>query len=189
MTEPIRKKLPSEFWILCVMFFCGVCLVGVLAGIYHLWSYSVPMANGNYELAAESYLGYRGDALYDAALAAYKKEDYMRATKLLNAVSETVNDSSGKLLESKREIAAEIKFLSGNIFFRQNQFQQALRAYEESLRINPDHRYAKYNLELLKQPPLGGDSKGDGKGDGPGDADPKDSKGTGSKSGPPPKGI
>ena len=44
---------------------------------------------------------------------------------------------------------------------KQKKVKEAVQAYEQALRHNPNHMYAKYNLELLQQTSPGGGGGGD----------------------------
>lgn len=49
------------------------------------------------------------------------------------------------------ELTQSIFFNKGNIAFQQQDFEAAIEAYKEALRLNPNDLAAKYNLELARQ--------------------------------------
>ena len=108
----------------------------------------------------EAYLG--GD--YPAALDAYhlaqerspdSGEPYYNSGNAIYRMGE-YEDSLQSYDESIRHASGELRsggfFNRGNASFQQQQYAQAVQAYKEVLRMNPDDRDAKHNLELaLKQ--------------------------------------
>ena len=110
----------------------------------------------------EAYLG--GD--YAAALDAYNLaqerspdsgEPYYNSGNAIYRMGE-YGDSLQSYDESIRHATGELRsrglFNRGNASFQQQQYAQAVEAYKEVLRMNPDDRDAKHNLELaLKQLP------------------------------------
>lgn len=162
--------------------------VSVIVLVYGLWLglfVAIPMLNGNYEFASGTLGGDSAEALYDDALVKYKmlKEDDKNPPdsqkmqvrsfgrggspedqilkQLGAAFTALVGAEGGQVPESRRVLASEIKFLAGNVLLRQKQWEQARDAYREALRLNPQHLYAKYNLEMLES---GGGSGGAGTG-------------------------
>jgi tetratricopeptide (TPR) repeat protein len=146
-----------------------LALIGLLFGIYALWSHSVPMLNGKYRDAAESYVGDHAVALYDAGLQQYQAEEFEGAIKTLTDAYNKCLGPQGVVDDEKRKLAAEIKFLTGNALVKSKKLSKAVEAYKETLRLEPNHLYAKYNLELLQQMNGG---KGPGEGDEPGGTKP-----------------
>lgn len=144
-------------------------IIGVLVGFYMLFFNSIPMLNGNFHGAAESYFIDRPLALYDAGLQRYRDEDYKGAVTILNDAYNACLGAQGVVSDDKRKLAGTIKFLTGNALVKQKQLQQAVEAYKEALRLDPSNLDAKYNLELLQQ--MNG---GKGPGSGPGEGDGKD---------------
>ncbi|MBY0359503.1 MAG: tetratricopeptide repeat protein [Candidatus Obscuribacterales bacterium] len=192
-----ENKAALEKRLVLLQLLMSLCLLGVSLDLYYVASYCWPVTEGDYEFASGSYLADSGNALYDGALVAYSKENYPEAVRLLNLAGEHLHDSAGNPLESKRALASNIQFLLGNVLVKQKQTGQAIEAYRAALRLNPDHRYAKYNLELLARPQLGGDgaagsggSGGEGgqSKEGDADGDPQDPS-KGKNSGSPNKGI
>ena len=65
------------------------------------------------------------------------------------------------LMYARGELRSRAFFNRGNAAFRSQEYAQAVAAYQEVLRMNPDHLDAKHNLELaLRQlPPQGSSSE------------------------------
>ena len=110
----------------------------------------------------EAYLG--GD--YAAAFEAYQLaqerspdsgEPYYNSGNVIYRMGE-YGDSLQSYDESIRHASGELRsrgfFNRGNASFQQEQYAEAVESYKEVLRMNPDDRDAKHNLELaLKQVP------------------------------------
>jgi Ca-activated chloride channel family protein len=79
---------------------------------------------------------------YNAANVHYRTQGYDQAQ--LELEQTLVKDNSGNLTQNGF-------YNLGNTFFRSQQFEQAIDAYKEVLRLNPDDLEAKYNLELALQ--------------------------------------
>lgn len=122
-----------------------------LFGLYMLFSYSVPMLKGNYGSASNSYAADRCVSLYDTGLQFYQAEEYKPATLALTDAYNACLGPQGLVSDEHRKLAANIKFLTGNALVYQKQLKQAVEAYKEALRLDPDNLEAKYNLELLQQ--------------------------------------
>jgi len=126
-------------------------LVLVLAfGLYQLFTYSLPMALGNYPVAYRSASADRAMVLYDAGLAAYREGDYDSARKLLVEAYSACTGSSGQISESKQKLASQVQFLLGNALYKTKKSKPAIEAWKQALRLDPTNLYAKYNLELLQ---------------------------------------
>jgi len=57
---------------------------------------------------------------------------------------------------SEPTYSARINYNIGNYYFKDNQLDKAIESYKTALRLNPDDKLAKYNLEVAlkqKQPP------------------------------------
>jgi tetratricopeptide (TPR) repeat protein len=100
---------------------------------------------------------------YDEALSAYQKAQAERPdlAELHYNVGNTLHckeDYQGAVAEtlqglSKTEpnLRARTYYNLGNSFYRQGQFAEAIAAYKEALKLNPDDQDAKHNLELAQQ--------------------------------------
>ena len=71
----------------------------------------------------------------------HSKEDYQRA------ITETLQGLS----QAELDLRAQAYYNMGNSFYRQGQFAEAIAAYKEALKLNPDDQDAKHNLELAQQ--------------------------------------
>jgi tetratricopeptide (TPR) repeat protein len=142
----------------------------LLYGGYALLTYSVPMTQGGdgYVTAHNSLVGDKAAVLYNAGQEAYQEGEFAVAEKLLTKSYSELTDSSGHLPDSRNALAGDIQFLLGNSLVKQKKVKDAVQAYEQSLRHNPNHMYAKYNLEMLQQSGGGSSGGGDGKPGGPG---------------------
>ena len=78
---------------------------------------------------------------YNAANAHYRTEGYDQARQELE---QTLVKDSGNLSQNSL-------YNLGNTFFQSQQFEEAIEAYKEALRLKPDDIEAKHNLELALQ--------------------------------------
>ena len=78
---------------------------------------------------------------YNVGNTLHRKEDYQ------GAAAETLQGLS----KADSDLRAQAYYNLGNSFYRQGQFAEAIAAYEEALKLNPDDQDAKYNLELAQQ--------------------------------------
>lgn len=150
-------------------------ILAVLLGIYTLWTYSLPMFAGSYEYAADSMspAAERAVSMYDAGLQRYQAKDYKGAVKVLTEAYNATLGPQGVVEGDQRKFASDIKFLTGNALVQDKQLGQAVEAYKDALRLDPNNLYAKYNLEMLQQMNGGkGPGEGDGDGDGKGNQPP-----------------
>lgn len=141
----------------------ALCVVIFLVGLYMLFSNSIPMMSHDYESAASSAASDQSVVLYDVGLQRYQAQKYEGALKALNDAYNACLGKNGVVNDDKRKLAGNIKFLTGNALVRSKQLQQAVEAYKDALRLDPDNLYAKYNLEMLQS--MNG---GQGPGSGPG---------------------
>jgi len=78
---------------------------------------------------------------YNAANAYYRQSNYKQAQLQAQAARRTADDT----------LAQQNFYNMGNAYFNSQQFEQAATAYKEALRLNPNDRDAKHNLELALQ--------------------------------------
>ncbi|GEM_PF-1753969 len=124
-----------------------------IAGVYQLLTYSLPMFKADYYTAIQSVSADKATVLYDAGLQAFRAGNYDQAQHLFAAVSGACNDASGNIPGSRLKLAAQAQFMLGNSFDALGKTQQAIEAYQQSLRLDSANLYAKYNLERLLAPP------------------------------------
>ncbi len=124
--------------------------LAILFGLLLLGTLSIPMLTQNYHIPAETGIGDTSYALYDVGLDRYKAEKYSDAVKALTEAYNLCLGPQGVVEGDKQTLAAESKFLIGNALVRSKQLSKAAEAYKECLRIDPNHLYAKYNLEKLQ---------------------------------------
>ena len=98
---------------------------------------------------------------YNAGNAYYRQEEYASAQQ----------DIQDALRTAEADLTGQASFNLGNALFQSEAFEPAVEAYKETLRLDPDDRDAKHNLELAlqqEQPPsLPGQQPPEGDGDGP----------------------
>jgi Ca-activated chloride channel family protein len=103
-------------------------------------------ADQDYEGALTAYLGAQEDVPemaephYNAANSHYRLEDYQQAQQEIEQA--LVGEESQQALDQSSY------YNLGNTFFQAQQFEPAIEAYKEALRLNPDDLQAKQNLEL-----------------------------------------
>ena len=110
-----------------------------------------PYIDGDYETALDAYRGAQmaapesGEPYFNAGNVLYRMEEY----------EDSVQEYDEALGPAEKELRAHGFFNRGNASFQQEKYAQAVEAYKEVLRMNPDDRDAKHNLELalLQSPP------------------------------------
>ena len=116
-----------------------------------------PYLNGEYATALEFYRDAEGHApgsaepYYNSANALYRTEEY----------DEALQSYDESLKYAEENLRSHGFFNRGNTAFQQENYPDAVEAYKEVLRMNPDDRDAKHNLELalLQMPPQGQDDQ------------------------------
>ena len=116
-----------------------------------------PYLNADYAAALELYQDAEGRApesaepYYNSANALYRTGEYEQA---LQSYDES-------LIHAQEGLRSRGFFNRGNTAFQQQDYPGAVVAYKEVLRMNPDDRDAKHNLELalLQVPPKGQDDQ------------------------------
>jgi Ca-activated chloride channel family protein len=78
---------------------------------------------------------------YNVGNTLHHKEDYQ------GAAAETLQGLS----KADPDLRAQAYYNLGNSFYRQGQFAEAVAAYKEALKLNPDDQDAKHNLELAQR--------------------------------------
>ncbi len=103
-----------------------------------------PYANADYGAALDAYEAARdrapeeGAPRYNVGNVLYRMDDFEESLK---EYDEALRDATG-------DLRSRGFFNRGNAAFRTQQYAQAAEAYREVLRMNPDDRDAKHNLEL-----------------------------------------
>jgi len=103
-------------------------------------------ADQDFQGALTAYLGAQEDVPemaephYNAANSHYRMEDYQQAQQEIEQA--LVGE------ESQQALDQHSYYNLGNTFFQAQQFEPAIEAYKEALRLNPDDLQAKQNLEL-----------------------------------------
>lgn len=133
-----------------------VCLLVVILGTYKGCTFTVPLQYGDPRGAVGSMMGDDAMANYDIALAYYNAQRYDDASDHIKAAFNALINERGEMAPEDKLRGAQIQFLAGLIYERAKQPRQAVDAYKDALRLDPTHKYAKYNLERLLQPNGGG---------------------------------
>ncbi|MCB0699343.1 MAG: tetratricopeptide repeat protein [Chitinophagales bacterium] len=103
---------------------------------------------GKYKEASESYqqaLSKQPNytpGLFNLGNAKYQQKDFEGARKLM--------DATAKVAEAKEEKAAA-NYNKGNTYLEEKKYKEAVEAYKEALRKNPQDENAKYNLSYALQ--------------------------------------
>ena len=99
------------------------------------------------------------EVLLNGAAQDYEQRRDAEAVKVLELSLEKLIDKSGSYQLKDKWKLERIYFLLGKCYQRNEVFDKAAENYIETLRLNPNHWEAKYNLEMIQPPPGGG---GDG---------------------------
>lgn len=147
-----------------------IALVGVYFAGRSIYSYSLPMQQGDYLTAAQNSEGSeRALALYDAGLVLYRAKDFENSRVALTEAYSSLSAKHGQIGKSDLPLAGKIQFLLGLVSERTDQGQLAIDAYKDALRHDPTNLPAKYNLErLLTKQAQEGSGQGEGKDGKPG---------------------
>ena len=78
------------------------------------------------------------ESYYNAANTHYRRKDYQQAQQQLQQ----------GLTKAQGDLSQNSFYNLGNTLFNAQQFEPAIEAYKEALRLNPDDEQAKHNLEL-----------------------------------------
>jgi Ca-activated chloride channel family protein len=156
--------------------FLAICLIPFVCGFAHASEAQLKegnrlFKNRNYKEALKQY----NDALidspdsnvlrYNAGDAAYQAGDFATAEKGFRETAEKAPDPTFR---------AAARYNQGNALFRQQKLPEAVEAYKDSLRVNPQDEDAKYNLSValnaLKNPKSQNQRKSGGGGKSPAEA-------------------
>jgi len=143
--------------------FLGKLLVSLLIagsfgiGYYGLHTYALPMSHDNLRQARISAVADQTEVLLNGAAKAYEEGRVDEAAKVLELNLELLVDKTGRYEASNSWKLERIYFLLGKCYHRMEVFDKARSNYEDTLRLNPAHLAAKYNLEMLNAQGGGGE--------------------------------
>lgn len=118
-------------------------------GFYGLVTYALPLANDNLREARTSIVADETEILLNGAAKAYDEDRLDEATRVLELELEKLIDKSGRYSMTDRWKLERVYFLLGKSYHKLEKYDKAIQNYEDTLRMNPDHREAKYNLEMI----------------------------------------
>lgn len=136
-------------------------------GFYGLFTYAMPLSQDNYRQAKTSYVADETEVLLNGAAKAYEEGNLTDATKVLELTLEKLITKGGRYKKSDCWKLQRVYFLLGKCYHRQEKLDKAIQNYGDTLRMNPKHRPAKYNLEMIQM---------QGSEGGPGDDKPQPAK-------------
>jgi tetratricopeptide (TPR) repeat protein len=143
--------------------FLGKLLVSLLIacsfgiGYYGLHTYAVPMSKDNVRQARVSAVADQTEVLLNGAAKSYEEGRIEEAAKVLELNLELLVDKTGRYKASNRWKLERVYFLLGKCYHRMEVFDKARHNYEDTLRLNPAHLPAKYNLEMIEAQGGGGE--------------------------------
>lgn len=129
-------------------------------GFYGLFTYALPLSKNDFRQAMSSVVADETEVLINGAAQEYEQGNYEDATKALELALDKMVTKSGQHKLQDRWKLERVYFLLGKSYHRQKQFDKAAENYKETLRLNPNHLFAKYNLEMLEPPPSSGGNGG-----------------------------
>lgn len=132
----------------------GVILSLVIAcafgsGFYGLFSYALPLSHNDLKQAQRSFVADQAEVLINGAALAYEQGRTGEAVKALELALEGLVDKTGKYKAGNAWKIERVYFLLAKCYDRLKQVDKAIQNYENTLRLNPDHLTAKYDLERL----------------------------------------
>ncbi|MBX9689547.1 MAG: tetratricopeptide repeat protein [Candidatus Obscuribacterales bacterium] len=152
---------------------CWITLIlslGVLAySGFRFLQFDLPMLQNRYSDAMNNEVWINSpEAIYNQGLSEYEQHDYDTSAKLMLKVYAACCDANGQVLESKRKLAALAQSYIGNSYFNLGKNDDAIAAYEESLRLVQGDLITIYNLEKLQDAKKSSGESGGNKGEKPG---------------------
>lgn len=130
-----------------------LCLTIALAfgyGFYGLITYAAPLSKDNFRQAMTSAVADETEVLLAGAALAYEKGRYPEAVKVLELSIEKLVDRTGRYRAVDKWKLERVYFLLGKTYHRLEKMDKAVQNYEDTLRLNPNHLPAKYNLEQVQ---------------------------------------
>ncbi len=119
-------------------------------GFYGLFTYALPMSQDNLRQARTSYVADQTEILLNGAAKAYDEKRLDEVTKVLELELEKLIDKGGHYSRTDRWKLERVYFLLGKAYQIQEKYDKAIQNYEDTLRMNPNHLPAKYNLEMIQ---------------------------------------
>ncbi len=120
-------------------------------GYYGLLTYALPLSQDNFVQARASLVADDTEILINGAAKAYDEKRYEESIKVLELALEALLDKSGRYRTSNADRLERAYFLLAKAYQVLEKDDKAIQNYEDTLRLNPAHRPAKYNLEMLQQ--------------------------------------
>ena len=120
-------------------------------GFYGLFTYVLPMSSGDYLHARQSLVADQSEVLINGAESAYRDGHVKEATRVLEQLLDRLVDQGGHYRLVDRWKVVRVEFMLGKCYQTLKQGDKAVQAYEQTLRLDPGHMAAKYNLEMLKR--------------------------------------
>ena len=124
-------------------------IAGTVLGALSLWEYSLPMALGQYDRAAQRMLlGSRADALFNGACQSVDSHYWTDASRLCNSAMLDLCEESGA--PSDAAFAAEIQFQAGFSLSEQKKYEEAIQAFDSCLtHMPPDDEISPRQREIV----------------------------------------
>ena len=137
----------SGLWFLCLLTLATIFFTACTNEAQLMREGNEAFANGAYDEAAQAYNEAQqaapelAEPVYNQANTRYRQEGLAEAEQLLQQALETAD----------ADLAQSAYYNLGNVHFNNQNWQAAIEAYQESLRLNPADADARHNLELAMQ--------------------------------------
>ncbi len=119
--------------------FMGVHSNASILDWHYLNQAKVAYQKGNYQKSAELYQKINNDeAKYNEADSLYKMKKYKEALDVYNQIKD-------------KKLAEKVEYNKGNCYAKMGKIDEAINSYKNALKLNPNDKDAKYNLELLEK--------------------------------------
>jgi Ca-activated chloride channel family protein len=119
--------------------FMGVHSNASILDWHYLNQAKVAYQKGNYQKSAELYQKINNDeAKYNEADSLYKMKKYKEALDIYNQIKD-------------KKLAEKVEYNKGNCYAKMGKIDKAINSYKNVLKLNPNDKDAKYNLELLEK--------------------------------------